>query len=590
MAAFTLKSFFRMEEATWTETAYWVGSSYSGAISVLQAVLLARLQLLGFPAFCTGSRVSAIGHPGNSTSGAPPLFSPSLEAADPWTVMLVRLQGSAGTPLHGYFRVEQLRGMPNEWLPEQGFQGMPRIPALQKAYAGWIQALIQNQVCIKAEAGTGPVFPVLGVGYWAFFDSDTIGTPLQPDASDFGAALVTMALGSPATAANVVPQIQLGSMVGVHGVSWNSPTGSRAKDLNGSREVVGSVDGAITVVGMPPVGGVWTGQGTVQPESTLYVPITNATFEGVGEKKVGSTKYAHLGRSFPSGYIPAPPDVPVPQPPPLPVFEVDAGPGPFPGTIPIETARELCVVTYEGYPDVPPVTTKPLSIYQIINMDNCYYLCCSGTDSYVNPVTGYPGDITNGIGLPFGFPFSILEALALKIPRDGVVFMSGHSLGGMACENSTHYTLAPKYKVIRCVTFGAPIVGVISNVASIFRRAAIKIGLSKFTLPFVRFKTPNDPVPALSPVGLLSALIRFPTYTTVSNFPFGNSPFDSHTHYPELPSLDQYDVFGNFASILYDPDLFPILYLKLIYTVNPNPGQLSQRIQDMLSDTRRRRK
>ena len=39
MAAFTLKSFFRMEEATWTETSYWGGSSYSGAISVLQAVL-----------------------------------------------------------------------------------------------------------------------------------------------------------------------------------------------------------------------------------------------------------------------------------------------------------------------------------------------------------------------------------------------------------------------------------------------------------------------------------------------------------------------------------------------------------------------
>jgi hypothetical protein len=567
MPAFELRSFFECGTATWREQAYWVGSSFSGARDAAVITLTARLQLLGFPARCTGMRIHQIGVKGSSIVGNAPLFTPSENACPPHTGLLVRRMGQAGDPVKGFYGMELLRCFPARWLPLPGNNSLPNVPAAIRAFQTWVAALIANRICITGETGSGPLYPVLALAYWAITDTDTLDNPLDPVLGNPGSALVSLGLGAPNSNPTVLPSIPAGVLVAITGVAFRGQEIGDKGRINGSRKVFGSEANVITVGAEAPPDGVWVQSGNVQMEQTVYVPITSVGTEGSAERKCGSTKYPNMTGSFPRGYIPPLLAKVVPRGEPTETVPIVTTPPPYPGSLLVTNAKDLCAVCYRGYPDVPPETTKACTLYKIANLENSYYMCCSGTDSFTNPITGIPADITNGIGLPFGFPLVIYEVIKAFVPQGSTCYLAGHSLGGMACENYLNYYAANTIQFPRIVTFGSPVVGFLTGFSDVLKKAVIKY--LNFGQKARRFSTKGDLVPTASPPGFILAIFGSPELTFVSNFPYGNGPYESHVHYQELASLENWDVWGNPLYTTQFPFPGQYLYLDLVFTVSP---------------------
>jgi Lipase (class 3) len=567
MPAFELKTWFAAGDATWTERFYWVGSSYGAAMQRLQVCTRYRIALLGQGAACTQLRVSDLAVWRDSIVSAPSGQPAASNACLPSSGLLVRLQGVSGQPPHGFYRTLLLRCFPVAWLPPSPGDPAPTVPAALAALAEWQQALRANGLCIQAIAGTGPLYPVTALAWWATGNTDTVGNPLQPKLSDKGSTFVSLALSGPAGQENSLPSIPVGSKVGIHGVSYVGGPTARAPGVNGSREVLDSMPGLISVIAEAPAPGQWVRSGTVQLETEVYVPIRDVVPRGVGEKKVGHQK-APAPLAMAAGPTPRIGPHVVPRRISYPTLTITPVGGPYPGTVLITNARELCELIYEGYPDVLPETTKPLALYQIMNLQKSYYILCSGTDSYTNFVTGIPADIYVGLGLPFGFPNVIYETVLALVPDGSTVYLAGHSLGGMACESFLNYYAGNTNAYPRLVTFGAPVIGFLTSVSDIFKKSVTK--WANFGQKAVRFSTLHDPVPALSPIGLVLEVLGNPELTIVSNAPFPeHGPINTHTHYPMLKSLEVYDVLGNDKTAPDYIPLIPFMYLKLIFTVDP---------------------
>jgi hypothetical protein len=567
MPAFELKTWFASGDATWTERFYWVGSSYAAAMQRLQVCTRYRIALLGAGAACTQLRVSDLAVWRDSIVSAPAGQQAAGAACLPSSGLLVRLQGVHGQPPHGFYRTVLLRCFPVAWLPPSPGDPAPTVPAALAALAEWQQALRANGLCIQAIAGTGPLYPVTAIAWWATGQCDTVGNPLAPNLTDKGTTFVSLGLSGPVGQEKSLPSIPVGSIVGIHGVSYVGGVSARAPKVNGSREVLDSMPGLVTVIAQAPAPGQWVRSGTVQLETEVYVPIRDVVPRGVGEKKVGHQKVPAPQAVAVVPAVPLGPQI-VPKGITYPTLTITPVGGPYPGTVRITNAREVCELIYQGYPDVLPETTKPLALYQIMNLQKSYYILCSGTDSYTNFVTGIPADIYVGLGLPFGFPFVIYETIVGLVPDGSTVYLGGHSLGGMACESYLNYYAGNVNAYPRLVTFGAPVIGFLTITSDIFKKEVTKY--ANFANKTVRFSTLHDPVPALSPIGLVLEVFGNPELTIVSNAPFPeHGPVNTHTHYPMLLSLTVYDVLGNPMGGSGPAPLIPEMYLKLIFTVDP---------------------
>ena len=218
----------------------------------------------------------------------------------------------------------------------------------------------------------------------------------------------------------------------------------------------------------------------------------------------------------------------------------------YPGAIVLENARDLAELVFEGYSDTPPLETKPIAIYTILNAVNSYIVCCSGTEATWSFTVGLPADIAASLGQTWGFPNSVVKAIRDHVPKGALLLFAGHSLGGMSLQNAILTGLEPDYELNVLTAYGCP-----------------RLYPFILTTPQTLFATALDPVPLLT--GPITTVTTFPssglTIVLAPGVPL--DPASQHLCYPFLKSLEAYPVTGKF-------DKLPLtLYVQLLYTVFP---------------------
>jgi hypothetical protein len=548
MPAFELKTWFAVEgdPATWTERFYWVGSSYGAAMTRLQVCTRYRIALLGQGAFCTQLRVSDLAQWRDSVVSAPAGQQAPANCCLPSSGLLVRLQGVYGTPPQGFYRTLLLRCFPVDWLPPSPGSPNPTNPAALTALAAWQQALRANGLCIQATDHSQPLYPVTGVAWFGVTNSDCLATPLDPSDDSLTANYVGIALGNGGLIPATDPITGAGSQVGIHGVRFGGTASRRVPQLNGTRVLVSSEPGLVVVQAQLPTDGDYVSGGKCQLSTHAYVPILDVVPRGAAEKKVGHQRVPQLlGR-------------PQPVPATNPRFRVrpggtygytvkiSLGPGPYPGSILLENARDLAGLVFEGYSDTVPTTTLPIAIYQILNTDGWYLVCCSGTEKKWDFATGIPADIDASIGLPWGFPASIVAAVRKTVPKGAIILVAGHSLGAMALQNSLLTGLQPTYELGYGIFFGSPVLYPLVQ-----------------SIPGSFFATAADPVQYLGVTNELPRFLGTVPFVVVPAPGVPLNPAAQHNSYPFLTALEAYNIVGQKDKPL------PTMYVQLLYTVYP---------------------
>ena len=567
MPAFELISYFASGEATWEEFLYWEGPGFAGAMRALLAISDDRIGLLGQGARLARLRVTCLQETGSSVESGASGTQPDSPACEPWTGLLVRLEGTLPGGTQDTFGVRLLRCFPAAWLPEPGGKSLLTNPLALRSFANWADALRQNRVCIQSHDWKQPRYPVQAVGWFGVVDAGTEGLPLNPDNLDPMANYVCLNIPKNVLITLQDPNTGKRSQVGVHGVRFAGSSSGRAPQINGTRRLIDSGPGYVIVNGQLPLTGSFAYRGTVQLKTLAYVPILQAIPEGAAEKKVGLRRIrtTHEEITVPAlkelPDVVIPPEIPTepvilpveppPPPPPPPLVYIPppdpstVGP-PYPPLLVCSNVADLFSVDFEGYYPGETPASNPIGIYQLVNQNNTYVVCLSGTDIRMNQATGIPDDVLAGLIIPGVFGTAVTEAIRFHVPPGANLILSGHSLGGMVCNNVAGILQLRGYRIYRVITCGSA------------KNAPAYSGII-----YNRFTTTNDLVPLVPILGFLLFLLDATDQIEISNFPYGEGIIDSHLNYYHLDSLKRYTPWGDFIGQVPAQQMFLRLIVRL---------------------------
>ena len=106
----------------------------------------------------------------------------------------------------------------------------------------------------------------------------------------------------------------------------------------------------------------------------------------------------------------------------------------------------------------------------------------SGTELVFNQSTEVLTDLFSGFNLKNAYYYNVVNVILNNIPKGANLFLAGHSLGGMICQQvAADATIKARYNILNVVTFGSPLL------AAGFREGTVK-----------RLGDINDVVPLLS--------------------------------------------------------------------------------------------
>ncbi|MBE6126117.1 MAG: hypothetical protein E7186_07305 [Erysipelotrichaceae bacterium] len=175
-----------------------------------------------------------------------------------------------------------------------------------------------------------------------------------------------------------------------------------------------------------------------------------------------------------------------------------------------------------------PITITRGTLKKTFSSKEVYFITLSGTELVFNQSTEVLTDLFSGFNLKNAYYYNVVNVILNNIPKGANLFLAGHSLGGMICQQvAADATIKARYNILNVVTFGSPLL------AAGFREGTIK-----------RLGDINDVVPLLSS-NLFVTPIRAILGLNRENGGYYLRPVSAHTDcYVREDVWGRYDVTG----------------------------------------------
>ena len=560
MAIFHVTYFFAQGTQGWVEQFFRSDSQLASSLTASLSLAQARYSILGAGVTLYRVRCSQVGAP--RVSAFSEVNGPTLNTPASLAIQgaQIRLQAS---PIGQYTRNYLLRGLPQGALVQQGglwfWASSIAGPAQQ-----WLVMLTSGGWYLEGWGRMSAQFPLAGLTPVGTPPESVYPTPAEYAAAQaYGVSSQAWLAGNPTLPPQNLDTGQFPS-IRIGRAGWDGLPSTWTNGINGAFEIL-DIDGPfVTYAGPLPFAGQWNGRGYAQLRPRIYVPIASAELVGPGTRAVGPAR-RQTARGFtlgqvgevlggiglgvvqsvfgplqglgndllsyvtPGGVVPFPPPpvVPPPVPPPPPGSFV-AGPAtPRPVTLNNLLDVGTWLLQYCGYTPVGD-QYAPIGIGRCENLVDTYVVMLGGIEAQVFGTTGWLAAIAAGIHAPTAYLTAASNAIEAAVPADASIILYGFSLGGIISELLyADPDFSPR--IICMVTLASPIAGIP------FSRA-----------PIQRFAASLDPVPLLTPIGLLAWVYRL-VKAIYQYIPIDSAhpvPPGCHQFFPVNPGLAKYGTFG----------------------------------------------
>jgi hypothetical protein len=538
----------------WRETYYRLADSAAACLPYLQQLAVARAGIMGKTVSIGLIRAARIGISGDvaRTSSAP--VSRGGPAAHPSLSILCRLSGGSVTANRLYSTALYLRGCPASYFLNAGSSAGLGLSPVASAVQQYLQQIVALGFRLRVASKELTSYPIAGVVRLATRFDDCLSNPLDPARLTLENSDVVLFGDLPGLVADIETAGTDSPTIRVAGIKWTLGVPLAGYALNGQHMPTSWGDGFIRFPGLVPSIGQAAPGGTVRLTTYVYPLVTGGSFEGAVKRDVGGRSKQRLTVPLPRGIAPvgqSPTTLSVPIRANFPRAVLF----PPPATYTWTTMHDVAVAAFSGYYSAPPGPTTPIVIYPVLNLQNTYFVACSGTALVYNQATGITEDILAGSGKPDTYRIRLVEVIRENVPAGAWLLMAGHSLGGMEIQNSLLDLVGGRlgnYQVAVTSTFGAPLTG--------HDEIAYKRN---------RYYIPGDVVPYFSFVGVAILISRTTIffYTNLEDNSEINDPVKAHNLYQTTNKLLAFDPIGNPITASGPPGLTLLLGPEQRFTV-----------------------
>jgi hypothetical protein len=227
----------------------------------------------------------------------------------------------------------------------------------------------------------------------------------------------------------------------------------------------------------------------------------------------------------------------------------------------IRTMHDMDSVVFDGY------KTQPILLAAVCNVPNTWLVTLSGYQTNVvwwacvwtpwdcagkyGQLTGLQEIFATSLGMEDNYSFALVQHMRAKqVPPQASIVLAGHSLGGMVAQSlpvNPALGFSPRWRAIRVLTFGAPVMYQPNLLPALVRRFAAQgyvIGVPQHLLvdPFVQWAP--DWIKRLQLPTRVPFDYPTPQNTTLIDAAGEWLPPSLHVSYPKSAELRGYDALG----------------------------------------------
>jgi hypothetical protein len=523
------KIFFVDGRFVWTETYYTLASSSGMAMQRLLALSVVRGGVMGETVKIAQLRTARLDPPGDVlvTGSNPPQFlGPAIHPTIAILVVLTSVPNSNDRTSSSHL---YLRGLPTVFFAGQAVGGPAWTPFGLPQILVYFNALATLGFVIPFSTDTKDLSPIDTIVAYAADQANINGTAVDPTSLPPYLGRLLLLGDFTRLAADIDQTGSQRPKVKIAGFSWGGLQPSVKTTVNGVHDAISWASGGVVIQGKLPLTGNLSRNGYLFLPGKQYLPIASGSVIGVTKRSTGGRTKVHG--------ITAPGKFPVVSPGTFsgsttslkPIFGTQVTPA-IPPMFTITNALEMAITVFDGYFPAPPAQSHSIGIYQVLNYQNLWLVVVSGTSKRQDQFTGLSADIAAGLPsfLPDLFETSLIAAVQRWVPEYSNLLLAGHSLGGMVCQNAIDDLRSLGYTTNALLTMGTPFTG-----------------FSGGSIPTIRLIFRGDPVPYLTPLGLVVNPKTKPSFFKVLDDPTIPDTFvDRHSAYAVSQVMATLDVLG----------------------------------------------